>query len=191
MRFVDPISTLSLGLAVMALIWGASAFHTLPSRNALNMHLPQNRVITCSAVDAGNALYNAAYAGNCDKMKTLITQYEGNSKVLNWENPERYGRTPLIIASYYGKLEAVKLLLATPGVDPNKGSDFGATPLHFAAHRGHVSVVNALLADRRIKINVKATGGKWTGKTPLDTVFGMGMSGKPEIAEALKAKGAK
>ena len=47
------------------------------------------------------------------------------------------------------------------------------------------------LTDRRTKVNVKATGGKWTGKTALDVTEGMGMQGKPEVIQAIKKKGGK
>ena len=138
----------------------------------------------------GRQLYELAGQGNAEKLKTFLADVKGNRNILNWKSKERYGRTPLVIASYYGKLESVKLLLSTKGVDANLGTDFGATALHFAAHRGHVEVVNLLLASR-VKVNVEATGGKWTGSTALDVCSGMGMSGKPEIIEAIKKKGGK
>jgi len=140
--------------------------------------------------DAGLKLYNAAYAGDTGKLKVLLAEAKGSKAILNWRNEERYGRTPLVIAAYYNKVEAVKLLCSTPGVDVNASSDFGATALHFAAHRGHLEVVQVLLA-KGAKVNALATGGKWTGKTALDVVTGMGMSGKAEIGEAIKAKGGK
>ena len=138
----------------------------------------------------GQKLYNAAYSGNVEELKVLLSENKGNKAVLNYRNEERYGRTPLVIASYYNRIESVKLLLSTPGVDINASSDYGATALHFAAHRGHLEVVQLLLTNGA-KVNALATGGKWTGKTPLDVVTGMGMSGKPEISEAIKAKGGK
>ena len=138
----------------------------------------------------GLGIYNAAYAGDTAKLKALLDDAKGNKAALNWRNEERYGRTPLVIAAYYNKLESVKMLLSTSGVDINASSDFGASALHFAAHRGHVQVVQLLLS-KGAKVNALATGGKWTGKTPLDVVSGMGMSGKAEVSEAIKAKGGK
>lgn len=146
---------------------------------------------TASPDDTGRKLYEIATRGDVEKLKTVIAEAKGNKNILNWQAKERYGRTPLIIASYYGKLETVKVLLATNGVDVNMSTDFGATALHFAAHRGHLDVVKTLLADRRIKVNTLATGGKWAGKSPLDVCSGMGMSGKPEVIEAIKSKGGK
>eukprot|EP01031_Cornospumella_fuschlensis_P027153 gene27153-32799_t len=137
-----------------------------------------------SLEDAGISLYEAAYAGDANKLRLLLNEYKSKRDVLNWSNPERYGRTPLVIASYYGKLEAVKALLATPGVDVNKGTDFGATALMFAAHRGFTEVVRALLNDSRIKANAKGTGGKWENKTALD------VASSPEVVALLRSKGA-
>ena len=152
---------------------------------------PHGSFLACSAAeDSGARLYDAAYAGNLEKLKVILAECKGNKAALNWRNMERYGRTPLVIAAYYNKLESIKLMLSTPGVDVNASSDFGATALHFAAHRGHLEVVQLLLA-KGAKVNALATGGKWTGKTPLDVVSGMGMSGKPEVSDAIKAKGGK
>ena len=121
------------------------------------------KFLICSASaidDAGRRLYDIAYKGDAEKLKVLVAEAKGNKNILNWRFQERYGRTPLVIASYYNRIEAVKILLATPGVDVNSGTDFGATSLHFAAHRGHLDVVKLLLADRRTKVNILATGGK-------------------------------
>ena len=140
---------------------------------------------------AGRAFYEAASKGNVGKLMALSQEYAGNKNVFNHKIQERYGRTPLVIASYYGKVEAVKFLLTLKDVDPNLGTAYGATPLHFAAHRGHLDVVNILLADRRVKVNAKATGGKWTGYSILDVCSGMGMAGKPAVIAAIKSKGGK
>ena len=52
-------------------------------------------------------------------------------------------------------------------------------------------LILALLADRRIKLNVKATGGKWTGKTALDVTDGaFGAAGFADISDLMKKAGA-
>ena len=69
-------------------------------------------------------------------------------------------RTPLLIASFNGRLEAVNELLGA-GANVNKPPDAGcasveATPLHCASANGHLEVVKALLsagADTSIASN--------------------------------------
>ena len=184
LRSLLAIQIILIGLYSMTLAFTPGAFEARLR--------PRGSFIICSIAieDTGKRLYDAAYAGNVEKLKNVLVETKGNKAILNWRNMERYGRTPLVIASYYNKIESVKLLISTPGVDINASSDFGATALHFAAHRGHLEVVQLLLS-KGAKVNALATGGKWTGKTPLDVVTGMGMSGKPEISEAIKAKGGK
>jgi hypothetical protein len=75
--------------------------------------------------DPGKLLYDAAVDGDVSKMKIAIKECAGNADQLNYANSQRYGRTPLVIACYYNNVDAVKLLLSTPGVDVNKGIDFG------------------------------------------------------------------
>lgn len=189
---MNAITHFRLLIVIFGLLSVALAFTSENSR-LLVFSRPRAPFLVCattSADDAGRKIYDAAYAGNIDKLKVVLAECKGNNAALNWRNMERYGRTPLVIAAYYNKLESVKLLISTPGVDINASSDFGATALHFAAHRGHLEVVQLLLS-RGAKVNALATGGKWTGKTPLDVVTGMGMSGKPEISEAIQSKGGK
>jgi hypothetical protein len=105
-----------------------------------------------SPIEPGRLLYDAAVDGDLTRMKLAIKECKGNKDQLNYSNLQRYGRTPLVIACYYNNVDAVKLLLSTPGIDVNKGIDFGTTALMYAAHRGHVESVKALLADRRTNV---------------------------------------
>ena len=187
---------MTCSFVVLFLLSFLAASHSFIRPGLVNpsIRLNHERFITRSSAspdEIGKRLYDTATKGDVEKIKLLINEAKGDKNVLNWRAKERYGRTPLVIASYYGKLDTVKVLLNTKGVDVNMGTDFGATALHFAAHRGHFDVVKLLLADRRTKVNVLATGGKWTGKTALDVCSGMGMSGKPEVIEAIKKKGGK
>ena len=141
---------------VLFVFTACDAFGRLASRSHQSLRLNNKRFISCSTASAdatGKKLYEIATKGDTEKMKELISEAKGNKDILNWKAKERYGRTPLVIASYYGKFDAVKLLLGTKGVDVNMGTDFGATALHFAAHRGHFDVVKLLLADRRTKVD--------------------------------------
>ena len=78
-----------------------------------------------SSLEPGKLLYDAAVDGDVVKMKIAIKECAGKADQLNYANMQRYGRTPLVIACYYNNVDAVKLLLSTPGVDINKGIDFG------------------------------------------------------------------
>ena len=112
-------------LVLFLLVWTICAFHT-PSKR-----LPTRQVKTVlnvvSSQEPGKLLYDAAVDGDLAKMKVAIKECKGKADQLNYANPLRYGRTPLVIACYYNNVDAVKLLLATPGVDVNKGIDFGTT----------------------------------------------------------------
>ena len=94
------------GLVLVVMLFTLSnAFHT-PFQFPQGLRRPYKQtIITCNA-EPGKLLYDAAYAGNIEKMKQIITEAKGDKKILNWNSPERYGRTPLVIASYYGKVEA-------------------------------------------------------------------------------------
>ena len=64
--------------------------------------------------DTGKRIYDASKVGDMDALRPLVQEWSGND-VLNWAYLGCYGWTPLIIGSREGRLEAVKLLLATPG----------------------------------------------------------------------------
>ena len=68
------------------------------------------------------------------------------------------GRTPLYIASQYGKVNMVKLFLEQESIDVNKCS-----PLIVATSKGHTGVVKLLLAFKDIDVNLACD----KGFTPL------------------------
>jgi len=74
--------------------------------------------------------------------------------------------TPLHIAAYYNKIEAVAALISH-GADVNTRDKGGQTPLMEASLEGHAKVVEALL-DAGADKELKATGGGDKGKTALD-----------------------
>ncbi len=63
------------------------------------------------------------------------------------------GTTPLYIASYYGRVEVVKLLLSDSRTNINKTMQYGATPLYIASEKGHAEVVKLFLSDSRTDTN--------------------------------------
>jgi len=61
------------------------------------------------------------------------------------QQEDEYGHTPLLIASWCGRVEATRVLLEA-GADVNARSNLGGTPLWFANACGRVEVVKMLLA---------------------------------------------
>jgi ankyrin repeat protein len=57
---------------------------------------------------------------------------------------DKYGRSALHIAAFFGKLNEVQFLIDSK-IDINLKDQFGCTALHFATIRGHVTVVKALI----------------------------------------------
>lgn len=55
------------------------------------------------------------------------------------------GKTPLILASEYGKDDIIKLLIDNGSNVNDKENKFGSTALHFAAFYGHLNAINILL----------------------------------------------
>jgi ankyrin repeat protein len=93
------------------------------------------------------------------------------------------GCTILMIASYYGQKEVVKLLLEN-GVDVNArqyAEDYanGRTALMLAARNGHKEVVE-LLIEKGADVNA----GDEYGKTALELAY---EKGHKEIAELIKS----
>ena len=57
--------------------------------------------------------------------------------------PDKEGRTPIYLASFYGCIEIVKIL--APLTDnPNSADEDGVTPIHSAVCNGHIEIVNIL-----------------------------------------------
>ncbi len=73
----------------------------------------------------------------------------------------KYGATPLQMASQNGHTEIVKLLLAAKA-DVNAAHTNGLTPLWMASQNGHTEIVKLLLAAQ-----ADANAAKTNGETPL------------------------
>ena len=112
----------------------------------------------------------AAYTGRIEAMNFLISK----GAEVNVKNKD--GGTPLLGAAFLGRVEAVNLLLAK-GADPNIRNDKGETPLDTSSGewneelRGLVGLIAGFL---QIKIDAESV-----------------KSGRPKIAEILRAKGGK
>lgn len=87
-------------------------------------------------------LWNAAQKGDNDKLRyLLVTARKRDIEFVN--TTQRY--TPLHIATLYGHLSCVKLLLMA-GANMNCRSSSGSTPLCSASFFNHPSVVSVLIA---------------------------------------------
>jgi ankyrin repeat protein len=75
--------------------------------------------------------------------------------------PDNEGLTSINRASYHGRTEIVKLLLAQSGIDFNKPDKNGRTPINRASDNGHTEIVKLLLAQPGIDFN-KADIYGWT-----------------------------
>ena len=87
----------------------------------------------------------AAWKGNLNMVKLLEEKRSDLSNVLHW-------------AAYGGKLDVVKYLIETKGINLNTRDNNGKTPLHDAAKQGHFSIVR-YLTDKGANLNLKENNG--------------------------------
>ncbi|OXV09606.1 hypothetical protein Egran_02631, partial [Elaphomyces granulatus] len=126
----------------------------------------------------GNAMYAAAYRGNADIVNLLIKHgahatsrgyrgscleaaaYQGHDNVMavllnNGANVNGVGPvSPLTASSSKGCLEAVRLLLAQPGIDVNFRSILGQTSLVIAMQGRHSKVAQVLLERKDLDASI-------------------------------------
>ena len=89
---------------------------------------------------------DAAFDGCASEVSSLLR----NNPDYNW--------TLLHVASYRGRVEVVKLLLAHLAIDVNVKNDEGQTPLSFGCEKGRVSVVRVRLKDPRVDVTLDDPG---------------------------------
>ncbi|KAH6902522.1 ankyrin repeat-containing domain protein [Coprinopsis sp. MPI-PUGE-AT-0042] len=106
-----------------------------------------------------SALMHAIEEGHIERPQLLQVLLKGPGIDLNAVDDA--GWTALILACYWGYLEAVKLLLESPSIDINAADTRGRTALIHATSEGHLEVVKLLLGLPGININAKDTEG-WT-----------------------------
>jgi ankyrin repeat protein len=82
---------------------------------------------------------------------------------INFQN--KYNRTPLFMAVFYGHVEYVRMLLKRGAKTNTHDTTFGNTPLHWAVRKGNIQVVRLLLehgADVNLRDNRGKTPSQWT-----------------------------
>jgi ankyrin repeat protein len=123
-------------------------------------------------------IFEASAAGKTRRATALL---KGNRKLVNEFSPD--GFTPLGLASFFGHLDTVELLLNN-GAQINVPSKnfLKAVPLRSASVAGHFEIAR-LLIDRGADVNALGEG----GETPLHEVAGVG---RIEFAKLLLDHGA-
>ncbi|KAI9154703.1 Ankyrin repeat domain-containing protein [Paramyrothecium foliicola] len=93
---------------------------------------------------------------------TLFALYlEMNKECLN--DKDHRGQAPILWASKNGHEAVVKILLDTPGVEPDLEDQYGQTPLYWAARNGHEEIVRSLILSGKANVNSRDN----MGQTPL------------------------
>jgi ankyrin repeat protein len=85
-------------------------------------------------------LFNALNKGDIIRAKELV-----NLEQINMEN--KYGRTPLHLATIHNDTTIVKFLIVNGADIHVKDGFYGATPLHLATQRGHIDIVKLLIEN--------------------------------------------
>jgi len=84
-------------------------------------------------------------------------------KYVNFDEPDYFGKTPLMWAAKGGHDRVVKLLLGREDVSPDRSDNYGQTPLWWAAYNGHNGVVKLLLKQKGVSPDRQDNH----GQTPL------------------------
>lgn len=129
--------------------------------NLLREHAGQEQDGTASAKPPDIDLWRAAAEGNV----AAIKQHVSANTYLNGKEPFG-GSTPLILASVFGKAEAVRVLIDS-GADLEIKNHEGGTAIYNAAFFCQPEIVKTLL-DKGADVNARNKD----GLTPLDVVSG-------------------
>jgi ankyrin repeat protein len=136
------------------------------------------RVKELVAADPSLAIFAAAILGDTEQITALLTANRSLIGLLSTD-----GWTPLHLASFFGKTEAVRLLLNKGAlVNAKSTNPMQNMPLHAAAAGRHVEAAK-LLIDHGAPVNARQHGG-WA---PLHAAA---QNGDLELAQALVAAGA-
>ena len=144
----------------------------------------------------GERIFELAMDGMVADLEPLLDEWSGNEAVLNWRYPYDGGPSPLIVACRDNRVDCVRALVNTAGVQINQSNDEGQTGLFYAAFWGRPEVIAVLLTVRGLDIDKAQTGdwGGYKGKTPLMIAriraVARGEKSYAEVVSLLKAAGA-
>ena len=93
---------------------------------------------------------------------------------------DKDGYTALYLASLFGHIDVVNLLLQHPNLKINQQTKRGNTALHIASYNGHTEIAKSLLNHSDIDVNIKNND----GNTPLHKAS---KNGKTDIVKLLLA----
>ena len=104
--------------------------------------------------DHDHCLIYFAYDGNFQEVRDLL---RAGANVNAQDDND--GVTALFIASQFGHVEVVRVLLGENNLDVNLQCPDGATALYIASQEGHVEVVRELLQHNQVDVNLQFTNG--------------------------------
>ena len=146
-------------------------------------------VLAPDRVEVAKAIYRAAEGGNETKLAKLVEPWYAHDVL----NDYSCGiMTPLLAAATRGHTECMKVLLAQPAVNPNKGDRSSQrSPLFKAALNGHLAAVQLLCSLPDVDVN-KTDISKKTPRSEACADYSSSDKEEKmaEIVAALDAKGA-
>ena len=156
-EFSQPIVSSLQDVSVAALerqqqIWGKYR------RSYIEAHIAANRA-KVAPKGTSKTIFAAAQKGDAVELLKLVEPWFAHP-VLNDYSDGSGNWTPLMIASYCGRIECVRVLVAQPGIEINKGSrEHQETALYWASLYGHVDIVELLCSLPGIDCNKANTVG--------------------------------
>lgn len=160
MKYINNIRTLGLAFVVSFLTISTEAqindehdsllIRAVKNGSAtvVSKMLKANININALDVDGLSALHWAILKQNNDVFSVLLSADDINVNIKEFENKD----TPLIIASRFNNLEAVKLLIDHPNIDINLRNRIDRTALSEAVINENLDVVNILVEESNIDV---------------------------------------
>ena len=143
--------------------------------------------------EVGEAIYAAAEKGGEFELLNIVEPWFAHTVLNDYSGGDGGNLTPLMTAYKYGHIECVRVLVAQPGIELNKGHrDYQSTVLLYASWNGHVDIVELLCSLPGIDCNKADTNGYAPHSHACSVYFGPDKEEKTrKIRAILEAKGAK